>query len=324
MVFAKKVPLKYHRNLVQYHHMKIFSFADVDHKEAFPFFIQHATVGAGTFDMHGHHFSELVVVLSGSGQHVTEAESYPICRGDVFVLNGQTAHAFEDSSRLKLCNVMYDPDQLIRPHQNLHAVSGYQALFVLEPLYRKNYSFKSKLQLGEADLNTVVMLLDALEREQKARLQGYQSLLAAYFMQLVVLLSRYYSASPARPTQAILRLADVLSYLENNTHRPLELTELAGRANLSKNQFLRVFKKAFDTTPITYIVNRRIQKAQKLLETTSLPVSQIAFDTGFMDSNYFSRRFRQVVGQSPRDYRATLGDNGLSYKLVHQPGSKRR
>ena len=259
------------------------------------------------------------MVLSGSGQHVTEAESYPICRGDVFVLNGQTAHAFEDSSQLSVCNIMYDPDQLIRPHQNLHTVPGYQALFMLEPLYRKNSGFSGKLQLGEAELNTVILLLDALKYEQQAQLQGYQSLLAAYFMQLVVLLSRYYSASPARPTQAILRLADVLSYLEDNTHRSLELTELAGRAHLSKNQFLRVFKKAFATTPITYIANRRIQKAQKLLETTSLSVSQIAFDTGFMDSNYFSRRFRQVVGQSPRDYRATLGDNGPSYQLASSP-----
>ena len=185
--------------------MKIFSFTDVGHEEAFPFFVQRATVEAGTFEMHGHHFSELVVVLSGSGRHVTEAESYPICRGDVFVLNGQTSHAFEDSSRLKLCNVMYEPDQLIRPQHNLSAVPGYQALFVLEPLYRKKYGFKGSLQLNEADLNMVVTLLDALEREQTARLQGYQSLLAAYFMQLVVLLSRYYSASPERPTQAILR-----------------------------------------------------------------------------------------------------------------------
>ena len=286
--------------------MKIFSFsdfADAGHNDAFPFFIQRATVEAGTFAMHGHHFSELVVVLSGSGRHVTEAESYPICRGDVFVLNGKTAHAFEDSSRLKLCNVMYEPDQLIRPHQNLSAVPGYQALFVLEPLYRKNYGFKGRLQLSEADLTSVVTLLEALEREQKARLQGYQSLVAAYFMQLVVVLSRYYSASPERPTQAILRLADALSYLEDNYHRPLELAELADKANLSKNQFLRTFKKAFGTTPITYLAERRIQKAQGFLKDTLLPISQIAFDTGFADSNYFSRRFRQVVGQSPRAYR---------------------
>ncbi len=284
--------------------MKIFSFADVGHREAFPFFIQRATVEVGAFEMHGHHFSELVVVLNGSGRHVTEAESYPICRGDVFVLNGRTSHAFEDSSRLKLCNVMFEPDQLIRPHQNLSAVPGYQALFVLEPLYRKNYGFKGRLQLSEADLSSVMALLEALEREQKARLQGYQSLLAAYFMQLVVLLSRYYSASPERPTQAILRLADALSYLEENYQRPLELAELAAKANLSKNQFLRVFKKAFGRTPMTYLAERRIQKAQRLLKDTSLPISQIAFDTGFADSNYFSRRFRQVTGKSPRNYRS--------------------
>ena len=194
--------------------MKIFSFADVGHRDAFPFFIQQATVEVGTFARHGHHFSELVVVTSGSGRHVTEAESYPICRGDVFVLNGQTSHAFEDSSRLKLCNVMFEPDRLIQPHKDLYAVPGYQALFVLEPLYRQNYGFKGKLQLNEADLNVVVTLLETLEREQKARLQGYQSLLAAYFMQLVVLLSRYYSgfARTAHPSHfAFGRRAELCS-----------------------------------------------------------------------------------------------------------------
>ena len=94
-----------------------------------------------------------------------------------------------------------------------------------------------------------------------------------------------------RPTQAILRLADALSYLEENYQRPLELAELAAKANLSKNQFLRVFKKAFGRTPMTYLAERRIQKAQRLLKDTSLPISQIAFDTGFADSNYFLAAF---------------------------------
>ena len=253
--------------------------------------------------MHGHLFSELVVILNGSGKHVTKAESYPICRGDIFVLNGHASHAFEDVSRLELCNIMYDPDRLIQPHPDLYADPGYRALFVIEPLYRETSQFKGKLQLMGADLDVVEALLGALEREQEARLPGYQSLLSAYFMQLVVLLSRYYSAAPGRPTQAILRLADALGYLEENYNRPLGLAELAARANLSKNQFIRVFRKAFGTTPIDYLVHRRLQKARELLENTSLSISQIAFDTGFTDSNYFSRRFRQETGKSPRDYR---------------------
>ena len=281
--------------------MKIFSFADLGHNNAFPFFLQRATVEAG-FATHGHSFSELVVVLSGSGLHVTEAETYAICRGDVFVLNGPTVHGFEDSSQLRLCNLMYDPERLIQPHQDLRAAPGYQALFVLEPSYRKR-GFRGKLQLSEADLRAVVTLLNALEREQEAQLQGYRSLLSALFMQLVVLLSRYYAASPERPTRSVLRLAKAFSYLEENYHHPLDLADLSSRANLSKNQFLRVFKKAFGTTPIDYLNELRVQKARELLENSSLTVQQIAFDTGFSDSNYFSRQFRKVMGISPSAYR---------------------
>lgn len=286
--------------------MKVYTFADFNHCKDFPFFVQRTTVETETFERHGHSFSELVVVLGGSGTHVTETETYPIRRGDVFVLNGGTVHGFGNSNNLEVCNLMYDPTQLISPQQDLYTSSSYQALFILEPMYRKDYGFKGRLQLNETLLSSVVMLLNAMENEQRACLQGYQSILAAYFMQLVVLLSRYYSTSEERSAKSIVRLAKVINYLETNYQAPLNLDQLAKEANLSKNQFLRVFKKAFGTTPIDYLTKYRIQKATYLLNKSTDCVSHIAFEVGFTSSSYFSRQFRQITGKSPKEFRSSL------------------
>lgn len=286
--------------------MKIFEFADLGHTDPFPFFSQRATVDTDSFAVHGHSFSELVVVLSGSGLHVTPAETYPVCRGDVFVLNGKTVHGFKDIRRLELCNLMFDPDQLIKLQGRLADSPGYQALFVIEPFCR-HQGFRGKLQLGEAELSTVIDLIEAIEREQATRPEGYKSLLAAYFMQLVVLLSRYYVSSSGRSTEAVLRLVRTITYVEKNYHLPLNLADLAATANLSKNQFLRVFKKAFGVTPMLYLTKHRVAKARRLLEQGDLSITQIAFETGFNSSTYFSRQFRRVTGRTPQNYRRLFG-----------------
>jgi AraC-like DNA-binding protein len=286
--------------------MKTYSFADLGYHEDFPFMLQWANVEAG-FAMHGHSFSELVIVLSGSGTNVTETESYPLSRGDVFVLNGESVHGFENSNHLALCNLMYDPVRLMNIQQDLVMCAGYQALFVLEPLCREHYGFKGKLNLDEAELGKVVSLLHGMDEEQTQRSAGYHSLLSAYFMQLVVLLSRSYTLSAKQPTTAMLRLANAVSYLESHYQEPLTLEELAKQAKLSKNQFVRIFKKAFGTTPIDYLIDLRIQKAKKLLEQSSRTISQVAFEVGFSDSNYFSRQFQYHLGISPSEYRKQFG-----------------
>lgn len=83
----------------------------------------------------------------------------------------------------------------------------------------------------------------------------------------------------------------------------LSLQDLAVLTGLSLSSFKRKFSKVFNSSPVKYINTRRLEKAQRLLETTDLRVSEICFDCGFNDHGYFTRLFVSKYGSSPSDYR---------------------
>ena len=83
---------------------------------------------------------------------------------------------------------------------------------------------------------------------------------------------------------------------------PLSREELAGRVGLSDRYLTRCFRQETGVTPITYLNRYRIRQARMLLERDELSVTEVAFATGFSDSNYFGRVFRAEVGVSPRAY----------------------
>ncbi len=81
------------------------------------------------------------------------------------------------------------------------------------------------------------------------------------------------------------------------------IARLAETTGYSERQFCRLFKSAFSASPNTFITNLRLQRAQQLLKTTSLPVGEISWTCGYADHNYFSRIFKKYIGLSPSEYR---------------------
>ena len=75
---------------------------------------------------------------------------------------------------------------------------------------------------------------------------------------------------------------------------------------MAPSTLLPVFRKVTGYSPIDYLLHVRLAKAAEMLQKTELPISEIALECGFTDSNYFSRQFRRHCNSSPRDYRKNL------------------
>jgi AraC family L-rhamnose operon transcriptional activator RhaR/AraC family L-rhamnose operon regulatory protein RhaS len=129
----------------------------------------------------------------------------------------------------------------------------------------------------------------------------------AAFMQIIGLLSRCYGRSPSPDGRALLRVGEALSHLERNIQNAVNLEELAKIAQMSRRSFLRVFQSATGTSPLAWLIERRIERACGMLRHSDKRVTEIAFDVGFNDSNYFTRQFRKATGCSPRVYRLRQG-----------------
>lgn len=121
------------------------------------------------------------------------------------------------------------------------------------------------------------------------------------------LLSRYIQLAQ---TQAVEvkntseeRIDNILNYINENLDKDLSNDTLAKICYLHPNHFIRFFKNKTNQTPASYIRQRRMEKARRLLEKSTLSISEIAHSVGIYDEGYFSKQFKQFYSMSPRDYK---------------------
>ncbi|MCZ8521363.1 MULTISPECIES: helix-turn-helix domain-containing protein [Paenibacillus] len=270
----------------------------------FQFFIQY---GGHEEDMFLHHhvgFSELVVVLQGNATHIVNTEESYIKKGDVFVIDGSTSHAYKDPHDFRICNIMYHDEFLRSAGPDLRMSNGYQALFVLEPFYRNIQHFESKLRLSISSLEYVSSLVSFMIDEFTNKLQGYQTMLRSRFMELVVYLSRQYENQEQQGIQGnLMHLANSISFMEDHYLERISREQIAAQSNISVRHLNRIFQSYYETTPCAYLQQLRLEHACMLLKTSNLPVSEISYQSGFNDSNYFTRQFTKAYGMSPKAFR---------------------
>lgn len=113
------------------------------------------------------------------------------------------------------------------------------------------------------------------------------------------------SAPPARMRGGLspAALRRVQLFVEANLERTLHLADLAERAGLSEFHFARAFKTSMGITPRAFLENRRIDKAQRLLRESDLPLAQIVIETGLGSQSRFTTTFRRATGFTPAAYR---------------------
>jgi len=100
------------------------------------------------------------------------------------------------------------------------------------------------------------------------------------------------------------KLAQTIAYMKEHLEQPLRLSRLAALANLSASHYSALFREQTGYSPIDYLIRLRMHRACQWLDTTDLPVKEIALRVGYEDQLYFSRLFRQVNDVAPTDYRA--------------------
>ncbi|AOZ90890.1 helix-turn-helix domain-containing protein [Paenibacillus crassostreae] len=271
--------------------------------EHFPFFIQYGSHEENT-TFHNHvDFSELVIVLNGHATHIVNSEESFIKKGNVFVINSGTSHAYKDPYDFKICNIMYKPEMLNSAGSDLRTLNGFQALFILEPFYRSINPYKSKLNISIVSLEYVASLISIMIKEYEEKIHGYKTMLASRFMELVVYLSRQYDHQEKGIDASLMHLANAISYIEDHYLVQVTLEEIATKSDISVRHLNRLFRAYYLTTPIAYLQRLRLERACTLLNQTNLSITEISYECGFNDSNYLTRQFKKTYGMSPKSFR---------------------
>jgi len=108
---------------------------------------------------------------------------------------------------------------------------------------------------------------------------------------------------PAPPTVLGRRMHRLIEFIEENLECSLSLAALAAVVDLRPLYFARAFKTAIGRSPHQYVLDRRIERAQELLRTTEMAVTDIAAAVGFSSQSHLSYWMRRSIGISPAAYR---------------------
>ena len=254
---------------------------------------------------HYHDFYELVIVLDGSGKHITRGKSYDICRGDVFVIKPFVQHTYECTNNLVIENVLFIPEKLDISGSDIREIPGYFALFAAEPMLREQHDFKSRLNLNFEQLTQIIATIEKLHSELENRKQGFRYAAKAFFMELVLLLSRFYSETTQKDSVRLLKISSMIDFIETNFHKRITLAQIAAKGNMSSRTADREFKQALKMSPIDYLLHTRISNAKIYLKSQNMTISEVAFQCGFNDSNYFSKKFKKTTGYTPGKFKKT-------------------
>jgi transcriptional regulator GlxA family with amidase domain len=100
------------------------------------------------------------------------------------------------------------------------------------------------------------------------------------------------------------RIHRAIRLMTVDLRRNIPLNELAQSLNLSESRLRHLFKKETGVSPVQYLKAQRMQRAQKLLETTFLNVKEVMLRVGVKDKSHFIRDFKKEFGLSPTQYRA--------------------
>jgi AraC-like DNA-binding protein len=271
----------------------------------FDFYIERALMKAPSCPLHAHAFTELAIIMGGSVIHCTRTEEYLVGTGAVFVIPEEMEHAYRDTKKLYLCNIMYGLE-FLSGYMELEQIPGYHALFSLEPFYRRHHRFQSRLNLDSGQLAYVSRIVGEMKQEFEGKKPGHKPAIKALLVQLIIYLSRQYSRQKTGKVTRILPLAESVAFMEENFNQKLALRDLAGIACMSVPNFIRVFKDTYRTTPVDYLIRLRVQKASEMLQNKDETITSVALKSGFSDGNYFSRAFHRITGKTPREIRNNL------------------
>jgi AraC-type DNA-binding domain-containing proteins len=120
------------------------------------------------------------------------------------------------------------------------------------------------------------------------------------------LFSRFLKKAELRIEVTDNRILKALRYIRKNIDKTLNINQLSSLCFLTDDHFIRLFKKEMKCTPMQYINQKKIERAQMMLIIDNLTIKEIAYNLSFDNISYFNKLFKNITGLTPGEYKKGL------------------
>ena len=242
----------------------------------------------------------LLFMIAGSALMTMGSREALLRRGDAAVIPPRAPFKLSQTQQLNAYLVLFQLEEAVSAQADLRKTDGFVRLF------RSGGKEGVLIRLAEPDRISAEYTLNRMRSEYDQRQDGYQTFISACLAELIVTLSR--RCAETQPQESGGSLARAVTWAEAHYTEEISLERLAEEAGVSPRHVDRMFSEAYGITPKAYIVKLRMHKACALLRRTEKSITDIAFECGYSDSNYFARVFRKSCGMSPQRYRKNGSD----------------
>ncbi len=273
-------------------------------RDDFPLFInQVCQIDQGA---HTHDFTEIVLIEKGSGVHVTGRGRAPVFMGDVLVAPQGATHGYENTENLKLMNIIFDISLLGLPKGDISELSGYNILVGHEMGDSGGLPLAGEFTaMNPEEVSRISRIVQKMRLELADRHAGYKSECISLLLSLAVFLVRKPGGEQKNTRyMANGQLDSALNYMESHWREKPDIEHLAKLSNCSLRNFERIFRKTVGCSPISHMLEIRLQQAKNLLKNSQKNISEIAAATGFGTGAYLARQFKKNFSMTAKEYRA--------------------
>lgn len=233
-------------------------------------------------DEHSHDFHQLVLPVAGQLDLSIDGQGGEVSAQNLAVIEAGKSHAFAGRGE-----------------------NHFLVLDVPESMSDYVHNLPCYLPTDEA-LHRYIRFLQAWQQSAQS-----SDLLASCDRQALVLLLQMLQAKKDAPQQLDQRLHMVCQLIEVDLSNTPSVEQLAGQAAISVRQLNSLFQRYLGLSVKQYIIEKRMQKAWRLLSSTQLPIQQVADAVGYQDASAFAHRCKQSFGLSASDIRQ-------KHQLKHQ------
>lgn len=237
---------------------------------------------------HAHHCTELFYVLRGKGSFLANEETFDIKEDDLIIVNPNVMHTEMSKNDEPLEYIVL-------------GIEGLQFTTMTNKGEMDDYSVHNYYDYKHEILFYMKTLLQEMEHEDEDYEIVCQDLLEVLIINMV---RRTKANMIVAPSQKITKECRFIEqYINHHFTEEITLELLSEKSYMNKYYLVHAFKQYKGVSPISYLINKRIDSAKELLETTNYPIAQIAECTGFSSQSYFSQVFKKATKMSPNEYR---------------------
>lgn len=262
-------------------------------------------------ECHWHDDVEFFLVTLGELNYNINGECIKLKRGEGLFINSRQLHygfSYGKNECECICVIM---------HPMLLCLNEYMERNFIDPVIKNNrfsYAVLSQDITWTAQIfNNIFDIYEAYAQKEKSSTLTIQSLFHSTWALLYENMPIQNYKSENYCDYNLCSMKEMVNFIHKNYNKKISLSEIAASGKVCQSRCSAIFKRYLHESPIAYLTSHRLRKSIELLESTSVPITEIAVSAGFFGVSYFAETFRKHYGCSPSEYRIKFNNkNSIS------------